>query len=95
MKRLEQSDSSYPSPPLWKDIKYEYARYRITELIGREAQRFSFLSESDKLSDNEKEQYQAIVALHNGKYSMDENILTSSIYIYCRIYCIGIMDKKP
>lgn len=39
------------------------------------------LSESDKLSDNEKEQYQAIVALHNGKYSMDENILTSSIYI--------------
>ena len=33
------------------------------------------------LSDNEKEQYQAIVALHNGKYSMDENILTSRIYI--------------
>ena len=28
-----------------------------------------------------KEQYQAIVALHNGKYSMDENILISSIYI--------------
>lgn len=81
MKRLEQSDSFYPSPPLWKDIKYEDARYHITELAGREAQRFSFLSESDKLSDNEKEQYQAIVALHNGKYSMDENILTSSIYI--------------
>lgn len=81
MKRLEQSNSFYSSPPLWKDIKYEDARYRITELAGREAQRFSFLSESDKLSDNEKEQYQAIVALHNGKYSMDENILISSIYI--------------
>ena len=51
-------------------LSYEDARYRITELAGREAQRFSFLSESDKLSDNEKEQYQAIVALHNGKYSM-------------------------
>ena len=62
-------------------LSYKDARYRITELAGREAQRFSFLSESDKLSDNEKEQYQAIVALHNGKYSMDENILTSSIYI--------------
>lgn len=62
-------------------LSYEDARYRITELAGREAQRFSFLSESDKLSDNEKEQYQAIVALHNGKYSMDENIMTSSIYI--------------
>ena len=62
-------------------LSYEEARYRITELIGREAQRFSFLPESDKLSDNEKEQYKAIVALHNGKYSMDENILTSSIYM--------------
>ena len=36
MKRLEQSNSFYPSPPLWKDIKYEDARYRITELAGRD-----------------------------------------------------------
>ena len=60
-------------------LTFEDARYRITELIGREAQRFAFLSESDKLSDNEKEQYKALIALQNGKYSMDKDILISSI----------------
>ena len=62
-------------------LTFEDARYRITELIGREAQRFAFLSESDKLSDNEKEQYKALIALQNGKYSMDKDILISSIQI--------------
>lgn len=62
-------------------LTFEDARYRITELIGREAQRFAFLSESDKLSDNEKEQYKALITLQNGKYSMDKDILISSIQI--------------
>ena len=35
-------------------LKFENARYRIIEMIGREAQRYEFLAESDKLSDNEK-----------------------------------------
>lgn len=60
-------------------LTFDSAKYRITELIGREAQRFAFLSESDKLSDNEKEQYKALIALQNGKYSMDKDILISSI----------------
>ena len=60
-------------------LTFEDAGYRITELIGREAQRFAFLSESDKLSDNEKEQYKVLIALQNGKYSMDKDILISSI----------------
>ena len=60
-------------------LTFKDAGYRITELIGREAQRFAFLSESDKLSDNEKEQYKALIALQNGKYSMDKDILISSI----------------
>lgn len=62
-------------------LTFDSAKYRITELIGREAQRFAFLSESDKLSDNEKEQYKALIALQNGKFSMDEDILGSSIQI--------------
>lgn len=60
-------------------LKFADARYRIIELIGREAQRFEFLAESDKLSDNEKEQYKALIALDNGKYSMDDDILVSGI----------------
>lgn len=62
-------------------LTFEDARYRITELIGREAQRFAFLAESNKLSDNEKEQYKALITLQNGKYSMDKDILISSIQI--------------
>lgn len=60
-------------------LKYENAKYRIMELIGREAERYSFLGDSDRLSENEKEQYKAVIALQDGKYSMDENVLISSL----------------
>lgn len=60
-------------------LKYEDAIYRITELIGIEAQRFEFLAESDRLSNNEKAQYKALIALDNGKYSMDDDILVSGL----------------
>lgn len=62
-------------------LTFENAKYRITELIGLEAQRFSFLATSEKLSDNEKEQYHAIIALQQGQYSMDEKLLISSIFL--------------
>lgn len=60
-------------------LKYENAKYRIMELIGREAERYFFLRDSDRLSENEKEQYKAVIALQDGKYSMDENVLISSL----------------
>ena len=60
-------------------LKYENAKYRIVELIGREAERYSFLRDSDRLSENEREQYKAVIALQDGKYSMDENVLISSL----------------
>lgn len=60
-------------------LKFADARYRIIELIGREAQRFEFLAESDRLSNNEKAQYKALIALDNGKYSMDDDILVSGL----------------
>ena len=62
-------------------LTFDSAKYRITELIGREAQRFDFLLESDNLSDDEKWQYKAITGMQNGKFSMDEDILGSSIQI--------------
>lgn len=60
-------------------LSFEAARYRFIELIGVEAERFSFLSESEKLTDNERSKYHAIINLVNGKYSMDEDILISSL----------------
>ena len=62
-------------------LTFESAKYRITELIGREAKRFDFLLESDNISDDEKWQYKAITGMQNGKFSMDEDILGSSIQI--------------
>ena len=62
-------------------LTFESAKYRITELIGREAKRFEFLLESDGLSEDEKWQYKAIAEMKNGKFSMDEDILVSSVQI--------------
>lgn len=60
-------------------LTFEAAKYRLTELIGVEAERFAFLSESRKLTDNDRKKYYAITNLVNGKYSMDEDILISSL----------------
>lgn len=73
-------------------LNFEAAKYRITELIGREAQRFDFLLESDNLSDDEKPQYKAITGMQNGKFSMDEDILGSSIQILSYFWN-GIKDQ--
>lgn len=60
-------------------LSFKAAKYRLIELIGVEAERFAFLAESDKLTTNEKNKYHAIINLVDGKYSMDEDILISSL----------------
>ena len=64
---------------------FEAARYRLTELIGVEAEKFSFLLDSDKLTENEKSRYRALVMLYNGRYSMDEDILRSALQTMSRL----------
>lgn len=66
-------------------LSYEDARYRITELIGIEAERFDFLADSKYLSENEKERYKAIVSLHNGTNAMEEKILISSLQVLSQL----------
>ena len=60
-------------------MSFEAARYRLIELIGVEAEQFAFLAESDQLTDNDRSRYRAIIKLVDGKYSMDEDILISSL----------------
>ena len=60
-------------------LTFEEAESRFIEIIGSEAERFSFLLESDKLSDNEKEKYRALLKLKNGQYDMGTIVLTSSL----------------
>lgn len=73
-----------------KDVdrsSFEAARYRLTELIGAEAERFALLAESEKLTSNEQSKYLAIVNLANGKYTMDEDILVSSLQVLSQLLC--------
>ena len=60
-------------------LSFEKATQKLINLIAREAERFRFLQDSDSLTENEKERYLALIRMDNGKYSMDEDILESSL----------------
>ena len=58
-------------------LSFEEAQYCLMEQIGTEAERFSFLKMSDRLSENEKERYQALVEQKNGRYTMSDLLVLS------------------
>lgn len=66
-------------------LTFEEAQYHLSELIGMEAERFQFLLDSDRLSDNDKKKYHALIDLSEGHYSMDKGILTSSLQILSQL----------
>lgn len=68
-------------------LAFEDAQYQLAELIGMEAEHFYFLSSSDRLSENEKERYHALISLSNGRYAMDNQVLTSSLQILSQLLC--------
>ena len=59
-------------------FSFEEAKYQLAELIGMEAERFLFLLESERLTDNEKSRYRALIELRGGQYAMDDRTLASS-----------------
>ena len=66
-------------------LTFEAARYRFTELVGTEAARFEFLNQSNRLSNNEKERYRALIALKDGRYAMEEELLISSLQLLSQL----------
>ena len=66
-------------------LTFEAARYRFTELVGTEAARFEFLNQSNRLSDNEKDRYRALIALKDGRYAMEEELLTFSLQLLSQL----------
>ena len=58
---------------------FEKAKSKLIKLVALEAERFNFLKNSDRLTDNEKERYCALIRMHDGKYSMDEDTLESAL----------------
>ena len=61
-------------------LSFEAAQYQLIEIIATEAERFHFLSESPNLTENDKKRYDALISLHNGRYSMDKDLIPSSLW---------------
>ena len=66
---------------------FDDARYMITEIIGKEAERFRFLERSEALSENDKDRYRAIISQCDGKYMMDAQLLVSSLQSLSQLLC--------
>ena len=66
-------------------FSFEEAKYQLAELIGMEAERFLFLLESERLTDNEKSRYRALIELRGGQYAMDDRTLISSLQILSQL----------
>ena len=60
-------------------FKYEAAVTALRRVIGNEACRFGFLTESEQLGQNDKELYLGITAVKDGKYLMTDDVLTDSL----------------
>lgn len=60
-------------------LHFNRAKEEFIELVGREARRFSFLSDSDKLNETDKSIYRSLVQLENGHYVMEDITLIHSL----------------
>ena len=64
---------------------FEDAAYQLVELIGAEAERFQFLLDSEKLTENEKDKYRALTNIQAGRYTMDADVAASSLQTLSRL----------
>ena len=62
-------------------LTFDSARYQFTSLVAKEAERFSFLTDSVQLTENDKNSYHAIIEQNCGMYAMNEKMLASSLRI--------------
>ena len=73
-------------------LTFDSAKDRFIQLIGNEAQRFRFLLDSDKLTEDDKNIYRALISLHDGKYRMEE-VFISAIKTLSRLLSIHYGKK--
>ncbi len=65
---------------------FEEARGMFCDIIGREAACFSFLAESGRLSETERQQYRKLIELNEkGVFSMADALLRSSLLILSQL----------
>lgn len=59
--------------------KYETARSMMCSVIGREAMRFQFLLESEKISEKDKGLYEQLTSLGDETFRMTDTVLVNSL----------------
>lgn len=68
-------------------LTFETAKNKLKQLIGSEAERFHFLVNSDKLSENEKLKYRSMIELDGASYTMTDVELEFSLQILSQLLC--------
>ncbi len=64
-------------------LTFEAACMQMKMVIGTEAERFAFLEESSRLSDNDRRKYRALIHLERGVYAMSDMVLENSLQTLC------------
>ena len=82
-KLCEEFQGKYPVIFLsFKNVEgltFADAQYRLAELIAGEAERFAFLAQSDKLTENEKSLYRGLTTVREGRYALAGDVLASAL----------------
>ena len=66
-------------------LNFDQAQYRFVELIAGEADRFRFLLDSAKLTDAEKNSYRALLDARAGRFTLDKDLLASSLKLLSKL----------
>ena len=108
-KLCEEYQEKYPVIFLsFKNVEgltFADAQYRLAELIAGEAERFAFLAQSDKLTENERSLYCGLTAVREGRYALAGEVLVSAlqllskllskhygqktVWVRCLLFCFG------
>ena len=62
-----------------QEISFDEVLKRFSYVIGSEADRFSFLENSEKLNEREKSRFAALVNMEKGGYALERSVLISSL----------------
>lgn len=60
-------------------VSFEAASAALRNIVGKEASRFQFLRESARLSENERERYEALIRVDQGVFAMNDELLVDSL----------------
>lgn len=60
-------------------LDFQAAKYQMIEIIAKEAKRFAYLKQSDRLDIDDKSAYASLIRLEDGRYEMRNEALYASL----------------